>query len=146
MEKSQTRAIRPDEVEGIFLEHTNAEGMMPIVLGMQSSSGIDLVDEESDRTYMDFFGFYASNAIGMNHPKLVGDEEFKERLMDAALNKVTNSDIRTRHMARFLETFGRVAIPGFARMYKRCAAASFAAPRPEVHRGPVWSTVSPLAG
>ncbi|MDG1753385.1 MAG: L-lysine 6-transaminase [Rhodothermales bacterium] len=113
MEKSQTKAILPDDVEDIFLKHTNAEGMMPIVLGMQSSSGIDLVDEQSDRSYMDFFGFYASNAIGMNHPKLVGNEEFKERLMDAALNKVTNSDIRTRHMARFLDTFGRVAIPDY---------------------------------
>ncbi|NQV74401.1 L-lysine 6-transaminase [bacterium] len=113
MGKSPAKSIGPQEVEQIFMEHTNALGMMPLVLGMQSSKGIDLMDERSGRSYMDFFGFYASSALGMNHPKMVNDEEFKERLMDAALNKVTNSDIRTVHMARFLDTFGRVAKPDY---------------------------------
>ncbi|MEQ9103902.1 MAG: L-lysine 6-transaminase [Rhodothermales bacterium] len=103
--------ILPGQVEGIFMKHMNAKGMMPMVLGTQQSGGIRLHDEQSGRMFMDFFGFYASNAIGMNHPKLTQDAEFKERLLDAALNKVTNSDIRTIHMARFLETFGRVAMP-----------------------------------
>ncbi|NNF58839.1 MAG: L-lysine 6-transaminase, partial [Rhodothermaceae bacterium] len=48
---------------------------------------------------------------GMNHPKLRDNEPFKARLLDAALNKVANSDIYTRHFARFIETFGRVGIP-----------------------------------
>lgn len=110
---SNRRHITPDQVESIFMEHTNAEGMMPLVLGTQSSHGIDLVDEQSDRTYMDFFGFYASSSVGMNHPKMTGDEDFKTRLLDAAMNKVTNSDVRTVHMARFLDTFGRVAKPDY---------------------------------
>ncbi len=95
------------------MQHTNAEGMMPMVLDTQASGGMDLVDEQSDRAYMDFFGFYASNAVGMNHPKMVNDEEFKARLLDSAINKVTNSDVRTVHMARFLDTFGRVAKPDY---------------------------------
>ena len=107
------RHITPDQVESIFMEHTNAEGMMPMVLGTHSSHGIDLVDEQSDRAYMDFFGFYASSSVGMNHPKMTGDEDFKERLLDSAMNKVTNSDVRTVHMARFLDTFGRVAKPDY---------------------------------
>jgi len=107
------KQITPDQVEGIYLEHTNADGMMPLVLGMQSSSGIDLVDEQTNKSYMDFFGFYASNSVGMNHPKMVDDEDFKERLLDSAMNKVTNSDIRTVAMARFLDTFGRVAKPDY---------------------------------
>jgi len=113
MAKSPAKSIGPQDVERIFVEHTNAAGMMPLVLGLQSSHGIDLMDEHSGRTYMDFFGFYASNAVGMNHPKMTNDEEFKERLMDSALNKVTNSDVRTVHMARFLDTFGRVAKPDY---------------------------------
>jgi len=113
MGKAPSHNIGPKDVEKIYMEHTNAMGMMPLVLGMQTSHGIDLVDEQSGRTYMDFFGFYASSAIGMNHPKMLNDEAFKERLMDAALNKVTNSDIRTVHMARFLDTFGRVAKPDY---------------------------------
>ncbi|MGA1495729.1 MAG: L-lysine 6-transaminase [Rhodothermales bacterium] len=107
------RHITPDQVEGIFMEHTNAEGMMPMVLDTQASGGIDLVDEQSERAYMDFFGFYASNAVGMNHPKMLEDEDFKARLLDSAINKVTNSDVRTVHMARFLDTFGRVAKPDY---------------------------------
>jgi len=107
------RNITPDQVEGIFLEHTNAEGMMPLVLGTQSSNGIDLVDEQSEKSYMDFFGFYASSSVGMNHPKMVNDEDFKTRLLDSAMNKVTNSDVRTVAMARFLDTFGRVAKPDY---------------------------------
>lgn len=49
----------------------------------------------------------------MNHPKMLGDEDFKKRLMEAALNKVTNSDIYTVHMARFVQTFERVGIPDY---------------------------------
>lgn len=111
MGKAPSKTIGPNDVEQIYLTHTNAAGMIPIVLGMQSSNGIDLMDERSGRTYMDFFGFYASSSVGMNHPKMTSDEEFKQRLLDAAINKVTNSDIRTIHMARFLDTFGRVAKP-----------------------------------
>jgi len=110
---ADTRHITPDQVERIFMEHTNAEGMMPMVLGMDSSSGIDLADEVSERNYMDFFGFYASNSVGMNHPKMTGDEDFKARLLEASMNKVTNSDVRTVAMARFLDTFGRVAKPDY---------------------------------
>jgi L-lysine 6-transaminase len=113
MEVKKAGRIAPGSVEEIFLKHTNAAGMMPFVLGMESSHGLDLVDELGDRTYLDFFGFYASSSLGMNHPKLRNDEEFLERLMDSAINKVTNSDVRTVHMARFLDTFGRVAKPDY---------------------------------
>lgn len=105
--------ISPSDVERIFLEHTNARGMMPMVLDVHGSRGVDLVDRKNDKTYLDFFGFYASSAVGMNHPKMRNDSEFTERLLDAALNKVTNSDVRTVHMARFLDTFGRVAKPDY---------------------------------
>lgn len=113
MDTVKTGHVSPDQVEGIYMQHTNARGMMPMVLGMKKSGGIHLHDEHSGKMFMDFFGFYASNAIGMNNPKLRGDADFMDRLTDAALNKVTNSDIRTTHMARFLDTFGRVAKPDY---------------------------------
>lgn len=84
-----------------------------MVLDVHESRGVDLVDRKSEKTFLDFFGFYASSAVGMNHPKMRNDPEFTERLLDAALNKVTNSDVRTVHMARFLDTFGRVAKPDY---------------------------------
>ena len=113
MDAVSISGITPDDVRDIFYEHMNAKGMMPMVLDMTRSRGVDLYDQLTGQRYLDFFGFYASSAVGMNHPKMVNDEAFKERLMEAALNKITNSDVRTIHMARFLRTFGRVAVPDY---------------------------------
>lgn len=103
--------IRSGQVPDIFGRHLNAKGMMPIVLDMRASQGVTLVDGVTGKPYIDFFGFFASNMLGMNHPKLESDEVALKRLKDAALNKVSNSDVQTAHMARFLETFNRVAQP-----------------------------------
>ena len=112
MEIVVNRSIQASEVHDILSRHMLADGL-PIVLDMDKSRGISLIDEGTGRRYIDFFGFFASNALGMNHPKLVDDESFKERLLSAALNKVTNSDVYTVHMARFLDTFERVGIPEY---------------------------------
>ncbi len=87
--------------------------MMPLVLDMERSHGVHLFDQATDREYLDFFGFYASSVLGMNHPALVHNEEFMRRLHQVALNKITNSDIATLHSARFVDTFDRVAIPDY---------------------------------
>ena len=113
MEAVSVNTIRPEDVATIYLKHMNAKGMMPMVLDMMRSQGIELYDQNSDRKLIDFFGFYASSALGMNHPKLRNDAAFMARLTEAALNKITNSDIRTLHMARFLRTFERVAMPAY---------------------------------
>jgi len=113
MEAVTATQVSPDQVEDIYLQHMNARGMMPMVLGLTESKGVDLYDQLKGKKYLDFFGFYASNALGMNHPKLIGDAAFLERLTEVAVNKITNSDIRTTHMARFLKTFERVAMPDY---------------------------------
>jgi len=101
--------LRPEQVPHVFGRHINATGMMPMVLDMRQSRGVRLVDKISRKSYLDFFGFFASSMLGMNHPKLTSDSEAFDRLTDAAVNKVANSDIQTAHMAGFLETFARVA-------------------------------------
>ena len=113
MEAVTRHAVTPDMVGEVYLKHTNAKGMMPMVLDMEKSRGLRLVDQVSGKPYLDFFGFYASSAVGMNHPKMESDGEFLQRLKVAALNKITNSDIRTVYMARFLDTFDRVGIPDY---------------------------------
>jgi L-lysine 6-transaminase len=104
-------AARVHEILG---RHLLADGY-PMVLDMQASRGARLVDAATGREYLDLFTFYASNPLGMNHPALADDSpdarDFRERLMDAAINKVANSDVYTPHMARFVETFSRVGIP-----------------------------------
>jgi L-lysine 6-transaminase len=113
MDTVHPNSIRPDNVRDILSEHMLTKGMMPMVLDMDESQGVHLEDAETGRTYVDLFGFYASNPLGMNHPAMTDDEGFMERLMDAAVNKVTNSDVITEHMGRFVQTFDRVGIPEY---------------------------------
>lgn len=113
MDTVRPNPIRPDTVRDILSEHLLTKGMMPMVLDMDASQGVHLRDAETGREYIDLFGFYASSPLGMNHPKLTDDKAFMERLMDAAVNKITNSDIITEHLGRFVQTFGRVGIPEY---------------------------------
>ena len=113
MEAVSANTIDPKRVKNLLSEHLLTKGMMPMVLDMEASQGVRLHDKKSGRSLIDLFGFYASNPLGMNHPKMTRDEGFMERLVDAALNKVTNSDVMTGHMARFVDTFDRVGIPDY---------------------------------
>lgn len=111
MDAVSPHSVPPAQVKEVLSKHILTEGMMPLVLDMEESQGVRLRDEKTGRTFIDLFGFYASSPLGMNHPKMTEDEAFMERLTDAALNKITNSDIMTGHMARFVDTFDRVGIP-----------------------------------
>lgn len=104
--------ITPDNVHSILARHLLADGF-PFVLDTANSQGGYLVDARTGQSFVDFFTFYASNPLGMNHPKLTGNVDFKTRLLDAAINKVSNPDVYTTHMARFVQTFSRVGIPAY---------------------------------
>lgn len=113
MESVAAGVIAPESVKDVLSRHMLTRGMMPLVLDMEKSTGVRLYDSRDGREYLDFFGFYASSALGMNHPKMTGDAGFRKRLMESALNKITNSDVVTPHMARFVNTFSRVGIPDY---------------------------------
>lgn len=81
---------------------------LDLVLDLSRSAGGYLVDARTGRRYLDMFTFVASSALGMNHPALAGDEEFRAELTEAALTKPSNSDVYSVVMARFVETFVRV--------------------------------------
>lgn len=100
----------PEAVRPTLARHLLTDGF-PLVLDMEHSHGARLRDAASGREFVDFFTFFASSPLGMNHPGLRSDPAFLERLLDAAINKVANSDIYTPHFARFVDTFSRVAIP-----------------------------------
>ena len=96
-----------DRVRETLERHMLLDGM-PLVLDLEASHGTTLVDEETGTPYLDMFTFFASSALGMNHPGLAEDDEFRAELLEAALNKPSNSDIYTTALARFVETFARV--------------------------------------
>jgi L-lysine 6-transaminase len=79
-----------------------------LVLDLERSHGSWLVDARDGTEYLDLFTFFASNALGMNHPALARDPQFRAELLTAALTKPSNSDVYTVAMARFVDTFARV--------------------------------------
>jgi L-lysine 6-transaminase len=100
--------IAPDQVHATLARHMLADGF-DFVLDLDESQGVWLHDSRANKTLMDFFSFFASNPVGMNHPG-VKNPEFQARLVKAALHNVTNSDVYTTEMAEFVETFARHAM------------------------------------
>lgn len=80
------------------------------VLDLNRSHGLTIVDEKNGDEYLDFFSFFASAPVGINHPK-INTPEFREELAIAAMNKPSNSDVYTVEMAKFVDTFSRIAVP-----------------------------------
>jgi L-lysine 6-transaminase len=95
------------DVHDLLREHLLVDGF-GFVLDLNRSHGSTIVDERDGTEYLDLFTFFASNALGMNHPALVEDPVFTAELLEAARHKPSNSDIYTVAMARFVETFTRV--------------------------------------
>lgn len=104
-------SISPKDVHSVIGSRMLADGL-DMVLDLENSKGARLYDSSKDRYLLDFFGFFASNPVGVNHPGLE-DADFLKDLKTAALTKVTNSDIYTRQMAEFVDTFSREATPDY---------------------------------
>ncbi len=104
--------IKPQNVRDVLKKHILADGY-DMVLDLEKSKGAYLHDSISGNDYLDFFTFFASNPLGMNHEKLAADPDFIQTIGKAALNKPSNSDVYTEEMAHFVETFSRVGIPDY---------------------------------
>ena len=112
MEESQL-TIGADQVHGLLGRHMMADGL-DVVVDFERSQGSRLYDAKSDRFFVDFFSFYATNPVGFNHPRMV-HREVVEELGRAAIHKPSNSDVYSREMAEFVNTFSRLAKPDFMR-------------------------------
>jgi len=104
--------ISPNQVQEILQKHILADGY-DLTFDMEKSSGVHIYDQMHNRTMLDFFTCFASVPLGYNHPKMLGDEEFKKNLLLAALTNPSNSDIYTTQYAQFVDTFSRVGIPEY---------------------------------
>ncbi len=107
---TQKSSITPDAVHSTLGKHILADGF-DMVLDLKKSQGPYLHDVKGDRSYLDFFTYFASNPLGMNHPKMVDNPEFREKIGFVAMHNPSNSDVYTTEMAEFVETFSRVGIP-----------------------------------
>lgn len=104
--------VSPVQVHDVLKKHILADGF-DIVLDLDKSQGPYLYDSKYDKKYLDFFTFFASNPVGMNHPKMVGDKAFMDKIAHVAAHNPSNSDIYTTYMAEFVDTFDRVGIPSY---------------------------------
>ncbi|RKL61879.1 L-lysine 6-transaminase [Thermoanaerobacteraceae bacterium SP2] len=108
--------VKPQEVLSTLENYILVDGF-PIVIDLEKSFGSHIIDARDNTDWLDFYTFFASSPLGLNHPKLANDE-FKERVFRAAVNKVANSDIYTVEMADFVKTFMEVAAPeGFKHLF-----------------------------
>ncbi|MGD1047188.1 MAG: L-lysine 6-transaminase [Candidatus Krumholzibacteriaceae bacterium] len=102
-------SIAPADVHATLARHMLVDGF-PFVLDMDKSHGSYMIDKATGREYLDFFTFFASNALGHNHPGLK-EKSFYKRIGEMAITKPSNSDLYTVEMAEFVETFARIAVP-----------------------------------
>ena len=107
--------IKPEEVHSILSRHILADGY-DFVLDLEKSKGAWLYDSLHNKKLLDFFGFFATSTIGMNHDKMF-DESFLKKLQMASINKPTNSDVYTVEMAEFVDALDRIAAPPHMKHY-----------------------------
>jgi len=105
-------SVAPENVIESLKKHVLVDGF-DLTFDMERSEGVHIYDSKNKRTLLDFFTCFASVPLGYNHPKMLGDEQFKKSLMLAALTNPSNSDIYTTEYAQFVETFARVGIPDY---------------------------------
>jgi L-lysine 6-transaminase len=103
--------IPPTEVHASLSKHMLIDGF-DLVVDLKRSQGAHLYDSRYNKRYLDFFTFFASGSVGLNHPKMTSPE-FLQKLAYVAVNKPSNSDAYTVEMAEFAETFVRIAMPDY---------------------------------
>jgi len=100
--------MKTADVHKIISNNMLADGYS-ILFDLERSHDTYFVDQITGREYLDFFTFFASNAVGYNHPRLK-DPAFLEKLTLSAIHKPSNSDIYTTLMAEFVEKFNQIAM------------------------------------
>jgi L-lysine 6-transaminase len=105
-------SVNSSDVLSILSRHLLTDGY-DMVLDLENSHGSYLRDSRTGTDYLDFFTFFASSPLGMNHPRLAGDADFLQKMGRIAIQNPSNSDIYTEEMAEFVQTFSRVGIPDY---------------------------------
>ena len=77
-----------------------------IVIDFEKSEVSWVADKATHRKYLDCFGQFASLPLGYNHPTLL---KHKERLTNASLCKVVNSDLYSCEYASFVDRLFEIA-------------------------------------
>jgi L-lysine 6-transaminase len=102
--------ISAQQALDILKQHILVDGFH-IVLDPLASRGARMRDALSGLDYVDFYGQFASQPIGFNHPRL-REPEYQARLLTAAAQKIANADVYTKLYAQFVQTVAeRAGLP-----------------------------------
>jgi len=101
--------LKPADVHKTIGKYMIVDGF-DIVLDLEKSKGSQIYDSRNNKYLLDCFSFFASAPIGTNHPKLT-TPEYISKIGKVAINNPTNSDVYTKEMAEFVDTFGKYAVP-----------------------------------
>ncbi len=104
-----TPSITPQDVRQVIGRHSLTDGLQ-VVIDLKKSHGSWIVDSITRKEYLDLFAMFASMTVGYNHPALLAN---KDRLVAAAINKPTLSDIYAREYAEFVAALEEVGIPDY---------------------------------
>jgi L-lysine 6-transaminase len=99
-------AIDAGTVHEVLRRHLLVDGLR-LVVDLERSRGVRIRDASTGEEYLDFFGSFSTSALGFNHPGFA-DPEFLAELVPASVNKITNSDLYTESLARFVDSFATV--------------------------------------
>ena len=102
-------AMNPADVHDTLKKHMLVDGL-DLVFDLKRSQGSYIYDSRNGRRFLDFFSFFATQPVGLNHPRMI-EPAFKEKMAEVAIHNPSNSDVYTVPMAEFVDTFDRVAIP-----------------------------------
>jgi L-lysine 6-transaminase len=111
MTTSALSGIAATDVHAVLARHILADGF-DIVFDFDRSHGAWIYDSRAGRELLDFCTFFASTPIGYNHPGMQAPD-FLKVLHRVAQLKPSQSDVYTVEFAAFVETFARLAVPGY---------------------------------
>lgn len=92
-------------------------------IDFKNSGGSYLFDKDTKKKYLDFFGQYATLALGYNHPIFKTDDYINE-ITRVAHQKITNCEIFSDESAEFDESFRNYTSKGiFTHYHYSCTGA-----------------------
>jgi len=107
--REQVEALTQEEVHKTISRVMLADGF-DFVVDFEKSHGNWLWDSRTNTELLDVFSYFASWAVGHNHPKM-SDPAFLKKIARIATHNPSNSDIYSIEMAQFVATFERVLMP-----------------------------------
>lgn len=106
------------------MNNTTRKTQYGIKIDFEKSKGSYLFDKISNKKFLDFFGMYATLALGYNH-SIFSRKDFKDRMLKIASCKIVNNEILSDEAQSFDQNFtDYVSINGkFTHFHYSCTGA-----------------------